>query len=105
VPSLHRSLRVHSFALDTIRAHTFTVLWFFLAAGVSDVCEVTREHIRAHDAALCARSVRLLALKAFFVGCLESAERDPGQSMPGLKPPSELSPGEALELVKAFSFL
>jgi hypothetical protein len=60
-----------------------------LRQGVSDVCEVTREHIRAHDASLCARSVRLLALKAFFVGCLESAERDPGQSMPGLKPPSE----------------
>jgi site-specific recombinase XerD len=68
------SLRVRSLSPETIRGHTCAVLSFFLAAGVADVREVTREHIRAHAAALCASRklavgtvrARLLALKAFF---------------------------------------
>lgn len=68
------SLRVRSLAGDTIKSHTHAVLSFLLAAGVCDVREVTREHVRTHAAALSASRrfkvgtvrTRLLALKSFF---------------------------------------
>lgn len=68
------SLRVRAFAAGTIRSHTTALLGFFLAARLSDVREVTRDHVRAYAARLAASRrlavgtvrARLLALRAFF---------------------------------------
>lgn len=100
------SLRVRSLARDTIKTHTHAVLSFFLAAGVSDVREVTREHIRAHAAALSASPrfkvgtvrARLLALKSFFAW-LEATDAILINPCLGLALPSE----EARRIVRVLS--
>lgn len=110
------SLRARSLAPETIKSHTRGVLAFFLAAGVSDVREVTRDHIRAHAAALCASRrlkpgtvrVRLLALKSFFAW-LEKNDViliNPclGLELPGEErrlPKRVLSPGEVRRILDA----
>ena len=111
------SLRVRSLARDTVRGHAHAVRSFFRAAGVSDAREVTREHIRAHAAALAALAgsgrlkvgtvrARLLALKSFFAW-LEATDAIFLNPCLGLALPSEearrimrvLSPAEARRIL------
>ena len=73
------SLRVRSYAADTVKSHELSIIRFFEGTGVSDVREVTREEVRRYAAALCGARrftvgtvrVRLMALKSFF-GWLQS---------------------------------